>query len=74
MYVCGVFHFVVHINNLFSVVLFFAAIHKRRVKKLISRTIKYKLDSNSKTQFAFFILKTFKMVFGKLSILSKIWK
>ena len=52
-------NFVVQINNFFSLVLFSAVIHKRRRKKLISKTIKYKLDSSSKMQFAFVILKTF---------------
>ena len=36
-------------------ILFAAVIHKRRWKKLISKTINYKLDSSSKIQFAFFI-------------------
>ena len=53
--------FVVQINNFLSLFLFSGVIHKRRGKKLISKTIKYKLDSSSKMQFAFFILKTFKI-------------
>ena len=52
-------NFVVQINNFCSLALFSAVIHKRRRKKLISKTIKYKLDSSSKMQFAFVILKTF---------------
>ena len=45
--------FVVQINNFFSLVLFSAEIHKGRGKKRISKTIKYKLDSSSKMQFAY---------------------
>ena len=52
--------FVVQINDFFSLVLFSAVIYKRRRKKLISKRIKYKLDSSSKMKFVFFILKTFK--------------
>ena len=53
--------FALHIKNVFSLVLFSAVIHKRRGKKLISKTIKYKLGSSSKMQFAFFCnMKTFK--------------
>ena len=55
---CCVAHdFVVQINNFFSLVLFSAIIHERTGKKLISKTIKYKLDSSSKTQFVFFYHK-----------------
>ena len=39
--------------------------------KLISKIIKYNLDSSSKMQFALFYLKIFKFFFGKLSIKSK---
>ena len=49
--------FVVQINNFLSLVLFSAVIHQRRGKKLINKTIKYKLDSSSKMQFAFFYPK-----------------
>ena len=49
--------FLIQINNFFSLVLFSVLIHKRRGKKLISKTIKYKLDSSSKMQFAFFYPK-----------------
>ena len=35
------------VNNFFSLVLFSAVIHKRKWKKPISKTIKYKLDSSS---------------------------
>ena len=53
--------FAFQIKNVFSLVLFSAVIHKRRGKKLISKTIKYKLGSSSKMQFAFFCnMKTFK--------------
>ena len=38
-------------NNFFSLVLFSAVIDKRREEKLISKTIKYKLDSSSKGLF-----------------------
>ena len=58
-------HFVVLINNFFSVVLFSAIIHKRRGKKLISKTIKYKLDSSLKMQFAFFCPKNVQKIFWK---------
>ena len=46
--------FVVQTNDFFSLVLFSAVIHKRRRKKLISKTIEHKLDSSSKMRFAFF--------------------
>ena len=39
--------FVVQINNFFNLVLFSAVIHKRRGKELISKRIKYNLDSSS---------------------------
>ena len=67
-------NFVVQINNFFSLVLFSAVIYNRKAKKLISKTIKYKLDSSSKMQFAFFYPKDIQKRSGKLSILSKIWK
>ena len=73
---CCVPHdFLVQINNFFGLVLFSAAIYKRTGKKLISKTIKYKLDSSLKTQFVFFYYKDIQnFFFGKLSILPKIWK
>ena len=57
--------YVVQINNFFGLVLFSAANHKRRGKKLISRTIKYKIDSSSKMQFAFFYPKDIQNFFWK---------
>ena len=55
---CCVPHdFLVQINNFFRLVLFSAVIYKRTGKKLISKTIKYKLDSSLKTQFVFFYYK-----------------
>ena len=42
-----------------------AVIHKRRGKKLISKTIKYELDSSSEIQFAFFYPKDIQKSFGK---------
>ena len=54
--VCVSPDFVVQINNFFSLVLFPVVIYKRRGKKLISKTVKYKLDSSSKMKFAFFYL------------------
>ena len=45
---------VVQINNFFRLILFSAEIRKRRGKKLISKTIKYKLGSSSKMPFALF--------------------
>ena len=58
--------FVVQINNLCSLVLFCAVIHKRRGKKLISKTIKYKLNSPLKIQFAFFYPKDIQKLFWKI--------
>ena len=58
--------FVVQINDFFSLVLFSPIIHKIRGKKLISKTIKYKLDSSSKMQFAFFYPKDIQNFFWKL--------
>ena len=52
LWCCVSLDFAIQIN-FFSLVLFSAVIHKRRGKKLISKTIKYKLDSSSKMQFAF---------------------
>ena len=49
--------FVVQMNNFFSLVIFSVVIHKRRRKKLIGKTIKYKLDSSSIMQFSFFYSK-----------------
>ena len=57
--------FVVQINNFFNFAIFSAVIHKRRGKKLISKIIKYKLDSSSKMQFAFFDPKDIQKRFGK---------
>ena len=71
LWCCAPPGFVIPINSL---VLLAAVIHKRRWKKLISKTIKHNLDSSSKIEFAFFMVKKFKKIFGKLSILSKIWK
>ena len=63
-------------NNFFSLVLFSAVIRTRRGMKLMGKIIKYKLDSSSRMQFAFLYPKDIKKKrkFGKLSILSKIWK
>ena len=71
---CVPLDFVAQNNNFFNLVLFSAVIHKRGGRKLISKTIKYKLDRPSKMSFVFFILNGFKNIFGKLSILTKIWK
>ena len=49
-------------------------IRKRKGKTLINKTIKYKLDSSSKMQFDSFNPKDIQKIFGKLSILPKIWK
>ena len=59
---------VFQMKDFFNLVLFSAVIHKRGEKKLVSKTIKYKLDNSSKMQFA----KGVQIFFGKLSILSKI--
>ena len=56
-------YFVVQINNIFRLVLFAAITHKRRGKKQISKTIKYKLDSSSKMQFVFFYPKNIQKYF-----------
>ena len=40
----------------------------------IGKTTKYVLDSSLKIKFAFFYPKDIQNIFGKLSILSKIWK
>ena len=45
--------------------LFSAVINKRRGKKLISKTIKHKLDSSSKMQFALFYPKDIQKYFLK---------
>ena len=55
--------FVFQINSFFSLVVYSALIHKTRGKKLISKTIKYKLESSSKMQFAFFYPKDIEKVF-----------
>ena len=47
LWCCAPPEFVVQINNLFILVPFSAVIHKRRVKKLINKTIKCSLDSSS---------------------------
>ena len=65
--------FVVQVKNFFSFVLFSTVIHKR-AQKLISKTIKYKLDSSSKMQIALFNPREIQIFFGKLSILLEIWK
>ena len=56
---CAQPDFVVQINNLFSLALFSVVIHKRRGKKMTSKTVKYKLVSSSKMQFACVIPKKF---------------
>ena len=47
-------------NKFFSLVLFSAVIHTRRGMKLMSKVIKYKLDSSSRMQFAFLYPKDIK--------------
>ena len=49
----------------FSFVTVSAVIHKRRGKKLISETTKYKFSSSSKTQFTYFHSKNIQKVFWK---------
>ena len=58
LWCCILPDFVAQINNFFSLVLFSAVILKRRGKKLICRTIKYKLVLQ-RCNLCFFILKTF---------------
>ena len=57
--------FVSQINNFFSLVLFSAVIYKRRGKKLISKTIRYKLDGSPEMQFPFFYPKDSQTFFWK---------
>ena len=57
LWCCAPPDFVIQINNVFSLVLFPAVIRKRKGKKLISKTIKYKLNSSSKMQFVFFFYR-----------------
>ena len=57
--------FVVQIKNFFSLVIFSAVLHKRRGKRLINKTTKYKLDSSSKIQFAYFHPEDIQKVFWK---------
>ena len=65
--------FAFQIKNVFSLVLFSAVIHKRRGKKLISKTIKYKLGSSSKMQFAFFCnMKTLKFFWKTISFVKNL--
>ena len=54
---CVPLGFVVPIDNFFSLVQFSSVIHKRRGIKLISKTVKYNLDSSSEMQFTFFLSK-----------------
>ena len=51
---CVLPDFVVLRNNFFRLVFSSSVIHKTIGKKLISETIKHKLDNSSKVQFAFF--------------------
>ena len=69
LWCCVLLDFVVQIKNFFSFVLFSVVIHRRRGKKLISKAIKYELDSCSQIHFKKYknTLKTFKKLFGKLS-------
>ena len=48
-----------------SSVLFSAVIYEQAGKNLISKTVKYKLDSSSKMQFAFFYRKDNQNIFWK---------
>ena len=66
LWCCVLPDFVVQINIL-QLGSIFRLIHKRRGKKLISKTIKYKFDSSS----IFFILKTFKNFFRKTITFAK---
>ena len=54
--------FVVQTNNFSSLALLSPVIHRRKGKKLISKTLKYKLGSSSLMQFAFFYPKSIKNV------------
>ena len=60
LWCCAKPDFVVQINNFSNLLLFSVVVHKTGGKKQITKTIKYKLDSSSKRQFAFLILKTIK--------------
>ena len=57
--------FVVQINNFFILVLFSSVINKKSRKKLIRKTITYKLGISSKTQFASFYPKDIQNCFWK---------
>ena len=65
LWCCVLPGFVVELNNFFSLVLLFAVIHKRRGEKLISETIKYKLDSSSERELPFFYPKDIQNFFWK---------
>ena len=74
LWCCALPGFVLQINNLFSLVPISAVIHNKKEKRLIWKAIKYKLDSSSNMQFAFFYPTDIQKNFGKLSDLSKIQK
>ena len=68
LWYCVLPDFVVQIN------IFFSLVQMKRGEVHIGKTTKYVLDSSLKIKFAFFYPKDIQNIFGKLSILSKIWK
>ena len=56
---------VVQINNFFSLALLFPVIHKRKRMKVISKIVRYMLESSSKMQFVFFYPKDTQNIFLK---------
>ena len=65
LWCCVLTKFVVWVSNFTNLVLFSVVIHKTKGKKLISKTIRYKLDSTSKIQFVFFCPKVIQKHFWK---------
>ena len=63
---CILPHFVV-INNFFGLVLFSAVIYIWRGKKLVSKTVKYKLDSSSNMQYAFIYPKNIQKLYRRIT-------
>ena len=74
LWCCVLPDFAAQINIFLSLVLFPAAIHKIRERKLISKTIKRKRDNLTRYNLPLFYPKDIHIFVGKLSILLKIWK
>ena len=54
-------------NNFFGLVLFSAVIYIWRGKKLVSKTVKYKLDSSSNMQYAFIYPKNIQKLYRRIT-------